>query len=150
MDSQQKDRRIYVKILGPNTVGSREYLWAKQLSEDLVIVNNTPWFSDEVSLHDVVRVTADGEVLEVLHRSTRTCRATYEAAASKEDAEREWAAVHAYLLSFGINAESARAGLFSMTVPLDMADDRIRELCSQCPVPLTLFPLAPSEEEAGD
>jgi hypothetical protein len=130
-------RKIYVKVKTGNGP-TREYLWAERVSDDTVKVGNIPFFSDEVGYQDVVRVTEAGEVLEVLHRSTRTRRAVYEAALAREDAECEYRAIRDHLRPYGIECESARAGMFSMAVPLDLTDERLRDLCSRCPVPLTL------------
>jgi hypothetical protein len=133
-----KMRKIYAKVETENGP-TREYFWAEPVSDDTVKVANIPFFSDEVAYEDVVRVTEAGEVLEVLERSTRTRRAVYEAALAREDAEREYQAICNHLRPSGIECESARAGMFSMAVPLGISDNRLREVCSQCPVPLRLL-----------
>jgi hypothetical protein len=117
-----------------------EYLWAERVSEDTVKVVSIPVFSAEVAYQDVVRVNEDGEVVEVLQRRTRTRHASCDGARGRQDAERQYQAICDHLRPFDIECDWARPGRLRMAVPEDVTDDRLLELCSQCPVPLTLPP----------
>lgn len=128
--------KVFVEQGGDDT--PRERLWAEMVGEDTGRIVNIPFFTDEVAYQDLVRISEDGEVLEVLQRTTRTRRATYPAASKREDAVSQYQAICDYLRPFQIECESFHGGTFCMAVPSEMTDDRIRALCAHCPVSLTI------------
>jgi transcriptional regulator with XRE-family HTH domain len=115
--------------------GGTESLWACRLSEETAMITNLPFFTDAVAFHDLVRVSPGGEFLEVLESVTRTRRARYDAVAG-EAGDRQWKAIADHFEKEGILTESAVPGVFGMAVPEGMDEERFRELCKQCPVPL--------------
>jgi hypothetical protein len=137
--------KVFVKVpMGGKTV--KESLWARQVSSTTARIDNIPFYAGQIGYDDLVRVDINGEVVEVLERSTRTRCSSYEPEGDKEAATRQWGAIQDHLNKLNIVLESAIAGVFSMAVPLEVSDNALQDLVRNCPVKLTP-PREPSEDQ---
>ena len=127
--------RVYLPV--PSPKGLYQYsVWATPVSEETSIIDNIPHLTDQIAYRDLVRVSPNGDFLELLERLTRTKHAKYNAANTRKEAERQWKTIVDHFEKQGVFCESATAGLFAMAVPGNVTDDRFLELWNQCPVKL--------------
>jgi hypothetical protein len=119
----------------------REYLWARPVTPTTAKVRNIPYYTDAVSLDDLVEHEG-GEIVRVVERCARTYLAAIEG--DPEEARRNWPVLWDYFVGHDIYVEWCLPGLFSMAVPCDVSPDRLLEIALACPV--TIDAVAPIEE----
>ena len=132
---KEPNRRVYFQL--QEAKGIVQYnTWGIPVSFDTARIANIPVFTDEVAYRDLVRVSPNGDFMEVLERLTRTRRAKYVAAANRKDAERQWQKISKHFEDNGVECELAAPGLFMMAVSGNVTDERFLELWKQSPIPL--------------
>ena len=123
-----------------------ESLAASRISPTTAEILSFPTKTNLVSLHDLVRVSESGTIQEVLDGVTYTKRTSYEASSDPEEGKRQGNAIKAFLGQYAIESDSVSPGLVVMAVPISWKEDRLREICAQCPVLLTAFRYPTIEE----
>jgi hypothetical protein len=128
-------RKVFVEA--PTEKGvTKERFCAQVVEVDTARIRNIPFVTDVVAFDDLVRVDESGNVIEVLERTTRTRRASYDAASDRKAAKKELKAICEHMRACQIECESAAPGLLAMAVPVQVRDEAFLQLCKLCPVPL--------------
>jgi hypothetical protein len=156
--------KIHWTIPNPEEIGcAGESLWSEYKGEGLAEVRNSPFFTDEFGLYDIVRIEVkDGlfEIVEVVDQGCRTIIAVWDTESPKmpntcaccdpephkkykegiKDVDKEnWGKIVDHFSKYeGVSTESACVGHFSISVPIDMDEDSIIEMCDACPVSLVI------------
>ena len=118
---------------------SGESVWGEYLGVDKARVDNIPFFSD-IGLNDIVRFKEFDSIftyVEIIERVTSTLHMQWEPS-SEEDTKEEWEQICDYLHKNDISFESATAGMFVISVPIeiDIFEDGIIKICENCPIKL--------------
>jgi hypothetical protein len=91
-----------------------------------------------LALGDLVRFVQDLKIVAVLERGAHSRQAAYDPGDSDETASRNQA-LRTYLADFGIVTENAVPGVLLLSVPADLDDARLADVCAGSPVPLRLL-----------
>ncbi len=80
--------KVHVTLDPPCGNIKGESLWATPISEDTAKLDNIPFYATHLSLGDLVRIDAEGEVLDVLEKAARSRHATYPSGGSHAAVQR--------------------------------------------------------------
>jgi hypothetical protein len=161
-----KDQMIKIHWTAPDPVEAGiagESLWAKYMGDGIAEVQNSPFCTDAFGLGDFVRIERqDGllEIVKVVDQVCRTITAIWDTKSPKmpntcaicdpephkkykESIEyvdkANWEKIARHFKKYdGVRTESACMGFFSISVPIDMDEDSIFEMCDACPVSLAI------------
>jgi hypothetical protein len=156
--------KVHWTIPNPEEIGcAGESLWAKYLGDGLAEIHNSPFFTDAFGLYDIVRIERkDGlwEIVEVVDQGCRTIIAIWDTDSPKmpdtcaccnpephkehqknlkQTDKDKWKQIYEHFDKYeGVHTESAQLGHFSISVPVDMDDKSIMDMCNSCPVSLVI------------
>jgi len=116
-----------------------ETLWARYIGDNKAKLDNIPFFAEEIGLGDLVEINDDCEIIRVLEKATVTRKATYKISEDKEETIKKWKRIWKYFENTDIKTEGSYPGLFSLSIPIDMNDKRLREICENCSVKIDLI-----------
>ena len=129
--------KVYITLDDKEIVG--ESLWATYCGDNLAKIDNIPFFANKVGWGDLVKIDDDREFIEVVERATKTILVVWEPPQDEILVNAKWEEIISYFDQFPyINRESAVAGIFSLSVPLDLSEEEIIGICGDCPVPLCI------------
>lgn len=124
-----------------------ESLWALRVSPTTAKIDNIPFGTGELALGDLVEFDADHEIVRVLESGARTRLAAYDPGPAETPATARYRVVKDFLAEHDVLTEGAVPGVVALSVPNDLSDAQLAEICSRCPVALCL---AESQEGHGD
>lgn len=121
-------------------LGRSEGLWARRISKNTAKIESIPFFTEDLSLGDLVEFNEEGEVTKVLEHATRTRGMRYadDDVDSVEEMTEVYAALQDVLGAYDIYTECVVPGVCTISVPNDIDDDELARIAEQLDVCLNV------------
>jgi len=130
---EEKFVKILIDLPDAEFGVSGESIWSVQVGDDLYEIRNTPWYSQDINFHDVVRAMAPTEdkkpvVTEVVHRrGHRTIQVIFH-----DEGSPEKDAVLVALKTLGARYEGANEMLYSLDLKPEVDFDAVADYLEEC------------------
>lgn len=115
---------------------SSEGVWCYPVEgeENVYIMGNIPFSSAAPGLGDKFRLNPD-ETFEILERVSQTGSLIYDiqGCSTEEEIIERYKSTYKHLENNKIQVEGAMAGILSIAIPIDMTDEEVEEILSNCP-----------------
>jgi hypothetical protein len=107
--------RIHITFPNPEQVGvAGETVWAEKKSKNTAEVMNIPFFADDISLGDIVKIKKKDDMWEVVSIETKVSNHILVAYDKEGDAQKNYKALATYLNKHKVRIESAALGIASI------------------------------------
>lgn len=129
--AEANPRHIKVHITNPDDEGfAGETVWAIDMGNDTAKIDNIPFFMDHVGYKDIIRydiVYGIKEFQEIITKVTETWGVLWKPTdkANTEQTTEEWHKIVTHLKSNNVQFESAIAGIFVISLPVDQNEKNI-------------------------
>jgi hypothetical protein len=94
---------------------------------------NIPFFADDISLGDIVKIKKKDDMWEVVSIETKVSNHILVAYDKEGDAQKNYKALATYLNKYKVRIESAALGIASIAYPAIMDEDMITEILDDAP-----------------
>lgn len=108
-----------------------ESLWAKPGKNNTAELRNIP-FNQEISLHDIVKIDEDGEIVKIVKKKTITCGVRYKY--TEKNVRKEYHSMAKYFEKNKIKVEGVSFGIASLALPLKMKKRTFINIVKKSPV----------------
>lgn len=126
--------RIHITFPNPEDVGvAGESMWAERKSKNTAEVMNIPFFANDISLGDIVKIKQKDDMWEVVGIETKVSNNIIVAYDKEGDAKKKFTALSRYLNKHKVRIESAALGIASIAYPVIMGEDMITEILDNAP-----------------
>lgn len=126
--------RIHITFPNPEQVGvAGETVWAEKKSKNTAEVMNIPFFADDISLGDIIKIKKKNDMWEVVSIETKVSNHILVSYDKEGDAQKNYKALATYLNKHKVRIESAALGIASIAYPAIMDEDMITEILDDAP-----------------
>lgn len=145
--AEANPRHIKIHITNPkDEIIAGESVWATDLGNNTARIDNIPFFVDHVGYGDIIKydiVFGIREFQEIITKVTDSWGVIWEPTdkANTEQTTEEWRKIADHLKSNDVQFESASAGIFVISLPVDQNEKNIiwlKALKYSSPIALTL------------